>query len=51
MGTWSIVAGLCLGATVVTYDGAPDHPGPDRISRLIDKHRVSVFALRHLSFA
>ena len=31
MGPWKVVAGLANGATIATYDGAPDHPGPDRI--------------------
>lgn len=31
MGPWMVVAGLANGAAVATYDGAPDHPGPDRI--------------------
>ena len=31
MGPWIVLAGLANGAAVATYDGAPDHPGPDRI--------------------
>lgn len=31
MGPWLITAGLANGATLVLYDGAPDHPGPDRL--------------------
>jgi acetyl-CoA synthetase len=31
MGPWTVVAGLANGAAVAAYDGAPDHPGPDRI--------------------
>jgi acetyl-CoA synthetase len=31
MGPWIVVAGLANGATVATYDGAPDFPAPDRI--------------------
>ena len=31
MGPWMVVAGLANGATIATYDGAPNHPGPDRI--------------------
>jgi acetyl-CoA synthetase len=31
MGPWTVVAGLSNGAAVAAYDGAPDHPGPDRI--------------------
>ena len=31
MGPWMVVAGLANGAALATYDGVPDHPGPDRI--------------------
>jgi acetyl-CoA synthetase len=31
------------GATVLMYEGAPNHPEPDRFWRIIDAHKVSVF--------
>ncbi len=31
MGPWIVLAGLANGAALATYDGAPDHPGPDRL--------------------
>ena len=31
------------GATVLLYEGAPNHPQPDRFWKLIDAHKVSVF--------
>ncbi|HEX6145493.1 MAG TPA: AMP-binding protein, partial [Acidimicrobiia bacterium] len=31
MGPWIVLAALGNGAAVATYDGAPDHPGPDRL--------------------
>jgi acetyl-CoA synthetase len=34
---------LANGATSVMYEGAPNHPAPDRFWRLIDKYAVSVF--------
>ncbi|MBI3844150.1 MAG: acetate--CoA ligase [Planctomycetes bacterium] len=34
---------LCNGATTVMYEGAPNFPEPDRLWRIIEKHRVSVF--------
>jgi acetyl-CoA synthetase len=34
MGPWIVLAGLANGAALATYDGAPDHPGPDRIWRV-----------------
>ncbi len=34
---------LANGATVFMYEGAPNHPEPDRFWRLIDRHKVSIF--------
>ena len=34
---------LANGATSVMYEGAPIHPGPDRLWQMIERHRVSVF--------
>jgi acetyl-CoA synthetase len=31
------------GATVFMYEGAPNHPEPDRFWRLIDRHKVTIF--------
>ncbi len=31
------------GATSVMYEGAPNHPGPDRFWSIIDRHRVNIF--------
>lgn len=33
---------LLNGATVVMYEGAPNHPEPDRFWRIIDKYSVSI---------
>jgi acetyl-CoA synthetase len=34
---------LANGATVVMYEGAPNHPEPDRFWRIIEKYKVTVF--------
>jgi len=34
---------LANGATTVMYEGAPNHPQPDRFWQLIDKYGVSIF--------
>jgi acetyl-CoA synthetase len=34
---------LANGATTLMYEGAPNHPEPDRLWRIIDKYGVSVF--------
>ena len=31
------------GATTVMYEGAPNHPEPDRFWRMIERHKVNVF--------
>ncbi|WP_369381916.1 AMP-binding protein [Streptomyces sp. cg36] len=39
-----VVIGCTLaGAGVLAYEGAVDHPDPDRLWRLLDEHRVTVF--------
>jgi acetyl-CoA synthetase len=34
---------LSNGGTSLIYEGAPNHPEPDRFWRLIDKHKVNIF--------
>ncbi|MFL6206450.1 MAG: AMP-binding protein [Acidimicrobiales bacterium] len=41
MGPWLLTAGLGNGATVLLYDGAPDHPGPDRLWAFVARHRAT----------
>jgi acetyl-CoA synthetase len=41
MGPWEIVGATALGATVFLYDGAPDHPGPDRIWSMVARHKIT----------
>ena len=38
-----IASALMRGATMVCYDGAPDFPDWSRMSRLIEKHKVTHF--------
>jgi acetyl-CoA synthetase len=33
---------LASGATVLMYEGAPNHPEPDRLWEVIDRHRASI---------
>lgn len=42
MGPWTLLGGLANGATVLLYDGAIDHPAPDRLWSLIEDHDVAV---------
>ncbi|HEY7786594.1 MAG TPA: acetate--CoA ligase [Pyrinomonadaceae bacterium] len=34
---------LSNGATVLMYEGAPNHPEPDRFWEMIERHRVNIF--------
>jgi acetyl-CoA synthetase len=45
MGPWQVFGTLLLGATMVIYDGAPDHPGPDRLWALAARHGVTHMGL------
>jgi acetyl-CoA synthetase len=45
MGPWLIFGSLALGATMVLYEGTPDHPTPDRLWRMVDEHRVTVLGV------
>lgn len=36
---------LCNGATVMMFEGAPNHPKEDRFWEIIEKYRVSIFIL------
>jgi acetyl-CoA synthetase len=31
------------GATALMYEGAPNHPGPDRFWQIIERHKVNIF--------
>lgn len=41
MGPWLVFGTLLLGATMFLYDGAPDHPGPDRLWAMVERHRIT----------
>ena len=45
MGPWEIVGALALGATVLLYEGAPNHPGPDRLWALVERHGVTTLGV------
>jgi acetyl-CoA synthetase len=45
MGPWLIFGTLVLGATMVLYEGTPDHPGPDRLWRMVDRHKATVLGV------
>jgi acetyl-CoA synthetase len=41
MGPWEILGTLFHGGTVVVMEGAPDHPAPDRLWAIVERHRVT----------
>jgi acetyl-CoA synthetase len=45
MGPWTILGNHHFGGTIFMYDGAPDHPGPDRLWQMIERHRITTFGI------
>jgi acetyl-CoA synthetase len=45
MGPWLIYGTLLLGATMVLYEGTPDHPAPDRLWRMVAQHGATVLGV------
>ncbi|MCG3181803.1 MAG: Acetyl-coenzyme A synthetase [Phycisphaerae bacterium] len=41
--SYIIYGPLNNGATTLMYEGAPNHPEPDRFWQIVDKHKVTVF--------
>jgi acetyl-CoA synthetase len=41
MGPWEVVGATALGATVFLYDGAPNHPGADRLWAMVERHGIT----------
>jgi acetyl-CoA synthetase len=41
MGPWLIAGGLIHGATIMLFEGTPDYPGPDRLWRLVEDHKIT----------
>ncbi|MBX0285953.1 AMP-binding protein [Halomicroarcula sp. F28] len=45
MGPWTLLGNHALGGTIFMYEGAPDHPEPDRFWAMIDRHDLTVFGV------
>jgi acetyl-CoA synthetase len=41
MGPWELIGTQFFGATVVIFEGAPNHPQPDRLWEIVQRHRVT----------
>jgi acetyl-CoA synthetase len=45
MGPWEIVGALALGSTVLLTEGAPTHPGPERLWSTVERHGVTTLGV------
>jgi acetyl-CoA synthetase len=45
MGPWLVFGALILGATFFMYDGAHDHPAPDRLWELVERHKITTLGV------
>jgi acetyl-CoA synthetase len=45
MGPWTLIGNHTFGGTIFMYEGAPDHPEPDRFWKMIDDHGLTVFGI------
>jgi acetyl-CoA synthetase len=45
MGPWEIVGAGSVGAAVFLYEGAPNHPEPDRIWDMVERHRINALGI------
>jgi acetyl-CoA synthetase len=45
MGPWTLLGTHAHGGTMFMYEGAPDHPEPDRFWRMIDDHGITQFGI------
>ncbi len=41
--SYVLYGALSNGATTVVYEGAPNHPKPDRFWEIVEKHKVTIF--------
>jgi acetyl-CoA synthetase len=41
MGPWAIMGASIIGATILLFEGTPDHPWPDRLWDIATRHKVT----------
>jgi acetyl-CoA synthetase len=41
MGPWEMIGAAFFGATLVLFEGAPNHPNPDRLWEIVERHKVT----------
>ncbi|WP_049985675.1 AMP-binding protein [Halobellus rufus] len=45
MGPWMLIGTHTFGETTFIYEGAPDHPKPNRFWEMIDRHEITQFGI------
>jgi len=45
MGPWTLIGNHAFGGIIFVYEGAPDHPQPDRLWEMIDRHSLSLLGI------
>jgi acetyl-CoA synthetase len=45
MGPWTLIGNHTFAGNIFMYEGAPDHPEPDRFWEMIDRHDLTVFGI------
>lgn len=45
MGPWEMIGVQCRGGTYLIYEGAPNHPEPDRLWRVLVRHGVTTLGI------
>ena len=45
MGPWQMVGAGALGGTIFLYEGAIDHPTPDRLWEMVERHRITILGI------
>jgi len=45
MGPWMIIGVHTFAGAIVIYEGAPNYPQPDKLWKLVEKHRITQFGI------
>lgn len=45
MGPWEMIGVSFFGATIALFEGAPNHPNPDRLWEIVERHRVTTLGI------
>lgn len=45
MGPWMIIGVQSFAGNIVIFEGAPNYPNPDRIWKLVEKHRITTLGI------